>query len=279
MRKVILIGRFNTILHEINDELIQYFSVQMCVNNPDMVKGMLKLNKPNLVILSLNGLDMEGKQILGELKTKYAYTPVICIGTKAEQSDFSAYINTTQFKVLTRPLSNDLVVKAACELLGVTYEGSKQDVLQILDDLQEPEDEIPPVIMPKVQEAKSDRKSVLLVDDDKVMLRTLSSALSERYDVRVANSGMSALTLIGKSVPDIIFLDYEMPMCDGKMTMQMMREVDEAKDIPIIFLTGYRDAEHIKEVIGLKPAGYLVKPPNLDTIFQTIENVLAKKKK
>lgn len=273
MKRVVLIGRFNAILHEINDELGRYFSVQMCVNNPGMVKGMLKLNKPNLVILSLNGLDMDGKQILAELKANYAYTPVICIGTKAEQSDFSAYINTTQFKVLTRPLSNDLIVKEACRLLGVRYEGSKQEVLR-LEDLQEPEDEIP-----KVQEVKSDRKSVLLVDDDKVMLRTLSSALAERYDVRVANSGMSALTLIGKSVPDIIFLDYEMPMCDGKMTMQMMREVDEAKDIPIIFLTGFRDAEHVKEVIGLKPAGYLVKPPDLDKIFQIIEDVLAKKKK
>ena len=62
------------------------------------------------------------------------------------------------------------------------------------------------------------------------------------------------------------------------MTLQMIREVDEAKDIPVVFLTGMRDKEHIKEVLELKPAGYLLKPPNLDTIFQTIEDVLAKKK-
>jgi len=256
--------------------------VQVCVDNLEMVKGMLKLNGPDLVILSLIGMDQAGGQIMSELKFNYARTPVICIGTESEQSRFTEYITTARFRVLTRPVSNEQIVKEACELMGETYEGGTQKVLRNFSgavDHDSQETDVDALLESIGQPAaNSGRKSVLLVDDSKIQLRSLSSALASRYDVQVANSGMKALTLIGKRIPDIIFLDYEMPMCDGKMTLQMIREVDEAKDIPVVFLTGMRDKEHIKEVLELKPAGYLLKPPNLDTIFQTIEDVLAKKK-
>ena len=89
--------------------------------------------------------------------------------------------------------------------------------------------------------------------------------------LKYPNTTEIALTLFGKKLPDIIFLDYDMPMCDGKMTMQMIRELDEAKQVPIIFLTGVRDAEHIQAVLALRPAGYLLKPASEDMIRAEIE--------
>ena len=47
----------------------------------------------------------------------------------------------------------------------------------------------------------------------------------------------------------MIFLDYEMPICDGKMTLEMIRELEESKDIPVVFLTGVSDKEHIAAVL------------------------------
>ncbi len=281
MKKIIMIGKFNTIFHDINNELVQYFNVQACVDNLEMVKGMLKLNKPDLVIVSLIGMDKAGGKIMSELKFNHARTPVICIGTESEQANFTEFLRFTQFRALTRPLSNDKIVKEACRLLGEPFEEEKvMRRTEFLEDSEE-EEELPvqASYTAPAAGAGDNRKTVMLVDDSPIQLRTLSSALAGRYNVQVANSGMKALTLIGKNVPDIIFLDYEMPMCDGKMTLQMIREVDEAKDIPVVFLTGMKDKEHIKEVLALKPAGYLLKPPNLDTIFQTIEDVLAKQKK
>lgn len=284
MRKIMLIGKFNTIFQDINNELSQYFSVQVCVDNLEMVRGMLKLNRPDCVILSLIGMDKEGGMIMSELKFNYARTPVICIGTESEQSHFTEYLLSSRVKVLTRPLSNDVILKEACNVMGEPYVAASGQVVHRIDDLQVESllEEVtgePAAPVPSVQKSGSGRKTVMLVDDSAIQLRSLSSALASRYDVQVANSGMKALTLIGKSIPDIIFLDYEMPMCDGKMTLQMIRELDEAKDIPVVFLTGMKDKEHIQEVLALKPAGYLLKPPNLDTIFQTIEDVLAKQKK
>ena len=92
----------------------------------------------------------------------------------------------------------------------------------------------------------------------------------------MATSGVKAISLICKKLPDIIFLDYDMPMCDGKMTLEMIRDVEEAKDIPVVFLTGVSDKAHIEAVLALKPAGYMLKPANADKIFDTIERILGK---
>ena len=90
----------------------------------------------------------------------------------------------------------------------------------------------------------------------------------------MATSGMQALTLIGKKKPDIIFLDYEMPVCDGKMTLEKIRELDGAKDIPVVFLTGVSDKKHIEAVLELKPAGYLLKPADASRIHDIIDKIL-----
>lgn len=125
-----------------------------------------------------------------------------------------------------------------------------------------------------VMEQQGGKKTILLVDDNAMQLRTLNEMLKQKYDVQMATSGMKALTLIGKKKPDIIFLDYEMPMCDGKMTLEMIREVEEARDIPVVFLTGVRDKEHIEAVLRLKPEGYLLKPASADKIYETLNKIL-----
>lgn len=122
--------------------------------------------------------------------------------------------------------------------------------------------------------AEGNRLCILIIDDDPIQLRTMNEFLAANYDVQLATSAMRALTLIGKRVPDMIFLDYDMPMCDGKMTLQMIREVEEAKNIPVVFLTGVQDRSHINAVLAMRPAGYLLKPVPREVICDTIQTVL-----
>ena len=75
-------------------------------------------------------------------------------------------------------------------------------------------------------------------------------------------------------VQQVILLDYDMPMCDGRMALQMIRELEEAKGVPVIFLTGVQDAVHIKAVLDLHPAGYLLKPAKRDMLLEEIRKVL-----
>jgi len=252
MKKIFFIGKFNVIFQDINNYLGKYFNVQMCVDNHEVIKGMLKLNQPDLIIISLIGLEKEKGKILSELRFNYSQIPVVCIGTESEQENFQEYFKLEQFHVLTRPINNEDILEAVCKLIGVNYDNEKEAVI----------------------EQKEEKKVILLVDDNAMQLRTLNKMLKQKYDVQMATSGMKALTLIGKKKPDIIFLDYEMPMCDGKMTLEMIREVEEAKDIPVVFLTGVADKEHIEAVLRLKPEGYLLKPASADKIYETLKKLL-----
>ena len=66
-----------------------------------------------------------------------------------------------------------------------------------------------------------------------------------------------------------------MPVCDGKMTLEMIRADEDMKDIPVIFLTAVNDKANIEAVLKLKPAGYFLKPVVKDRLFAEIEKVLA----
>lgn len=105
----------------------------------------------------------------------------------------------------------------------------------------------------------SRKHSILLVDDDPVCLRNMTSWLQNFYQVAVAKSGAACLSFLGKAKPDLILLDYEMPVCNGLQTLEMIRNEPEYADIPVMFLTGVSDTEKVREAIKLKPQGYILK--------------------
>ena len=119
-----------------------------------------------------------------------------------------------------------------------------------------------------------EKRRLLIVDDDGTTLRVLKGMLEHEYDVTIVNSGMNAMKAIGKKRPDVILLDYEMPVCDGRQTLEMLRADEESRNIPVVFLTGVNDREHIEAVLSLRPAGYLLKPPDKKKIVEAIKSAL-----
>ena len=252
MKKVFFVGKFNMLFEEINNYLVNYFNVQVCVDNVDMMKSILQLSPPDIFLVSLLGMDDERISIIDELKNNYADVPLICMKAITDDMEEDALQGINNFRILELPVEDEDIVVNICEMLELKYDYDNK----------------------VINEEKYQRKCVLAIDDNAMQLRILNELLKNKYDVQLATSAMKALTLIGKRVPDIIILDYEMPICDGKMTMEMIREVDEAKDVPVIFLTGVRDTEHIKAVVDLHPAGYLLKPAKNDMILEEIEKHL-----
>ena len=59
--------------------------------------------------------------------------------------------------------------------------------------------------------------------------------------------------------PDLILLDYDMPVCNGKQALELLRSGKSSADIPVIFLTARDDADSVKGVLALGPSGYLLK--------------------
>ena len=105
----------------------------------------------------------------------------------------------------------------------------------------------------------SDKKSVLVVDDDTTYLRTVRDWLKDRYKVYMANSGIQALTWLAKNHADLVLLDYMMPVASGLEILEMIRSEEFSRDIPVIFLTSKSDKESVKTVMKLNPQGYLLK--------------------
>ena len=104
----------------------------------------------------------------------------------------------------------------------------------------------------------------------------MKSILEEKYTVFIATSGEQAIKFIPNKQPDLILLDYEMPGLDGKETYEMLKANEDMKDIPVIFLTSMSDKEHIYSALQTRPAGYILKPPDRERLFESIEEALKK---
>ncbi len=122
------------------------------------------------------------------------------------------------------------------------------------------------------------RKKILVVDDSGTMLRTVKEWLQDKYQVVLANSGVMAIKCLAVNRPDLILLDYEMPICDGRQVLEMIRAEADFSDLPVIFLTGKNDKESVMKVTALKPEGYLLKSMEPELIVKAIDDYFEKKK-
>jgi CheY-like chemotaxis protein len=118
------------------------------------------------------------------------------------------------------------------------------------------------------------KKKVLVVDDSPMILSSVSKMLGQKYKVFCASSGMVAIDIIKVQTPDLIFLDYAMPEFNGKDVYEILKVYPGMEDVPIVFLTGMSDREHVKELLELRPAGYLLKPPSPFKIVKMAEKYL-----
>lgn len=126
--------------------------------------------------------------------------------------------------------------------------------------------------------AKS-KKKILVVDDSEFMLQMMEQLFSSEYEVSTATSGLSAFRSITLCRPDLVLLDYEMPVCKGNQILEMIRSEKEFADIPIIFLTSRVDRESVKKVVELKPQGYLSKELSPEMIKKEVKLFFEKKEK
>lgn len=119
--------------------------------------------------------------------------------------------------------------------------------------------------------AASKKKKILVVDDSDFMLETMRQLLGEDYAVLTATSGLSAFRSITLDRPDLVLLDYEMPVCKGSQILEMIRSEKDFADIPVIFLTSKVDRESVKKVVELKPQGYLSKSLSPEQVKKEVD--------
>ena len=106
-----------------------------------------------------------------------------------------------------------------------------------------------------------EKKTVLVVDDAPANLQIVNSILKDDYKIRVATSGAKALVLVKvKPLPDLILLDVVMPEMDGYEVCGILKATPEARDIPVIFLTGKTEADDETKGFEMGAVDYIHKP-------------------
>lgn len=121
-------------------------------------------------------------------------------------------------------------------------------------------------------EKEHPRHKILVVDDSIVICQRIKKLLEPEYEVAQADSGVAAIRTVSLNRPDLILLDYEMPVVNGRQILEMLRWEKSFSDIPVIFLTGQRDPQVVRDLLALKPAGYLIKNLEPEKIKEKIDS-------
>lgn len=105
------------------------------------------------------------------------------------------------------------------------------------------------------------QKMIFIVDDNDANLTLAASALEDHYRVLTMPSAAKMFFLLGKNkIPDLIFLDIEMPEMDGMAALRRLKEHPDWSAIPVLFLTGHSEAEVWTEALAAGAAGVIGKP-------------------
>lgn len=116
-------------------------------------------------------------------------------------------------------------------------------------------------------ETATPRDIVLIVDDSPEALGFLTEALEQSgLSVLIATSGASALNIVDRITPDIILLDAVMPGLDGFETCLRFKANPAISPVPVVFMTGLTETEHVVHALEAGGVDYLTKPINIDEL-------------
>ena len=118
------------------------------------------------------------------------------------------------------------------------------------------------------------KKQILIVDDDPTYAGMVRAWIKELYKTDILTSGKQVFPFLEKKSVDLILLDYEMPGINGSQVLQMLRREPSTKNIPVIFLTGVGTAEEVKQVLAMKPDGYILKSTSREQILEYLAEKL-----
>src|ERR1700727_850888 len=112
--------------------------------------------------------------------------------------------------------------------------------------------------------------SILLVDDDLMVIRILNCILSDFAPLRFATCGRAALKLARESTPDLVLLDVDMPEFSGFEVCKTFKSDPTLAEVPIIFITSHESAQLEAKGIALGAADFLSKPPHAPLVLARV---------
>jgi len=160
--------------------------------------------------------------------------------------------------------------------------GSVAPVIDLVELLQLPANQIPNLHIPALQSADSMESGqsalrALVVDDSLSARRAMTQVLKDAgYEVRTANDGLDAVDILSKFIPDIILSDMEMPRMNGLELTAHVRYAERTRHIPVIMITSRSTEKHRQMSSAAGVDLHIVKPFNDDILLQHVAKLTAR---
>lgn len=199
---------------------------------------------PDIILLDIEMPFMDGFQVLEKLQGVMGFDKVPIVGVTGQNS------KATVLKFIGKG--------------GTSYLAKPVGKQAMLDKVNE--------ILAKAKDIATKPK-VLLVDDELESLTLTKSMLEPDYDVMALNSSKLALEYISKVVPDVVILDYHMPLYDGRTLSQMIKKMEKLKDVPIMYLTSEQPSVIVAAGAPL-PDAIVLKSAGKESLIEKLESIL-----
>ena len=259
--KILVSGKNMPLVKDFVKHTHSYFTCLGCTDCYVDVYEHFKVFNPDLYVCFIESGNDDNLMQLKKIKCDddYKNTPVVIVGTDdACRECEELKIDYSKLNI-RRPISADNIALRIIKLLE-TLEEEKQ-VTQNNVEIVGEELEVP------------EKKHLLVVDDDRNVLKLLKASLSEDYEVTTMINGALVEKFLDTKKVDLIILDYEMPIETGAEVFRKLKMNDKYKNVPVCFLTGVAERSKIEEIMLLKPHGYLLKPINMEMLTSTIINL------
>lgn len=288
-QRVLFTGNGTVVINDLMEHDSHEYRMEKCMPSEPDFSRILKKFRPHTLVVCLSNESIPMLRMIAELKDipAYAQLPLIVIGNEDDCAVFKKNVFQTQMKIFTRPLDKELFSATLEDFLvdGMLDERRQQDKLD--DELRQQEKiakahearaEAPkkPTVPAQISSPalRGDAKTILVVDDDAIMLTIIKLYLKDLYDVVVVPSGKLALKYLAKKSADLVLLDYMMPEDDGPSVLREIRTNSPHPHIPVIFLTGVADKDLVMKGLELRPNGYLLKPASKESLLEKVTEVL-----
>lgn len=269
--KILVAGNSNIVFDYLQHTDSYFLNMSTSFFLKDIMRHF-KLFEPDAFLMFIDDANEDKKNIIKSIRNHYSYNkaPIIIVTTNEiydvihEKDPYLADL------FVKRPISPDNLSLRVINFL----DGYKSEALppDNIEEAENSEHEIKNAESKNVS-VPDEKKHILVVDDDRTILKMLKTALEENYEVTTIVNGVLTEKVIETKKIDLVILDYEMPIMTGAEVFRKLKDHPVGKNIPVCFLTGVAERTKIEEIMKLRPHGYLLKPINMDMFMSTVSNL------
>ena len=118
-------------------------------------------------------------------------------------------------------------------------------------------------------------KKILVIDDEENILNLIRTGLEESgFDVVTKSNGLDALIFIEEEKPAIIIADIMMPRLNGLDLLKALKNKEDTRKIPLIFISAMDQAKTVQEGLDLGPVDYITKPFKISEIVGKVRHYI-----